>query len=101
MITTELSLSRCPAGLLQIVGGGFFPRGGIDTATSGPAGGAADVVSAIVNGVADTDGFGVGLFLANFAFFGVGVGFAPGLPFFPTWTIARVSTAFAGSTRIS
>ena len=72
--------------------------GGEFCATADDAGTGEADFSAMIKGVADTDGFGVGLPFASLPF-GVGVAFAP-LPF-ETWTIGGGVTAFAGSTRTS
>src|ERR1700737_4651726 len=87
-----------------LVGWAFATAGCGEISATGDevgAGGGGDVdFSARTIGVAEADGFGVGLPFASLPL-GVGVAFAPSFPFFPTCTIAGVSTGLAGSTRMS
>ena len=74
--------------------------GGGEFCATAEGAGAGDVdFPATTNGVADAEGFGVGLFFANLPF-GVGVAFID--LFLPcTWTIGGGVIAFAGSTLTS
>src|SRR5438270_773207 len=99
---SAISGADCVAFAGGAAAGLFAGAGGGDVWTIGVwAGGAGVDFSARTIGVAEAEGWGVGLPLANLPF-GVGVAFAPAFPFLgETCTIAGVSTAFAGSTRTS